>query len=223
MKVVKSIALALFVLLGTSAFAQETPVVEIEGGYSLLHFNPARKYIKSNPKNLNGGGFAVDYNLNSWLGLKADLKWYGATANSFTFLQPIVPPGTTTTVIPEGTYHASGNAFTYQFGPQFKYHLHRFQPWAHTLFGGASSNVWSNILRATHYPGFTNRNTGGFAMTIGGGVDVHVGHNWTVRPCEFSYELTRMNTPLLTLVGGLNNQNNWRYEAGVVYNLGTRP
>jgi Outer membrane protein beta-barrel domain len=219
MKVVRMIPLALFVLLvGIQAFAQETPQYEIEAGYSLLHFNPARKYTTSH--NLNGGGFAFNYNLNSWLGLKADLEWYGATANAFTFNQPVVAPYATIPVIPAGTYQASGGMFTYQFGPQFKYHGHRVQPWAHTLFGGSKTDVWSNLLKETNYSGYNSKNVSGFAMTIGGGVDILLNHFITLRPMEFSYVLTRLNTPLLTLVGGLNNQNDWRYQAGVVFTLG---
>src|SRR5215467_4702162 len=136
MKFAKLIPLALFVLLGINSFAQETPKYEIEAGYSLLHLNPARKYV-NNPHNLNGGGFSLDYNLNSWLGLKADLRWYQATAQTFNFRDPVVTPFAGTPLIPSGTYSASGGMFTYQFGPQFKYHGHRVQPWAHTLFGGA--------------------------------------------------------------------------------------
>jgi hypothetical protein len=72
----------------------------------------------------------------------------------------------------EFTGCASGNLFTYTFGPQIKYRAGKLEPFAEVLLGGAHTNFYANAC---------NQNTGGcgsrspsnnaFALAIGGGVD----------------------------------------------------
>lgn len=218
MKTVKLTAVVMFMLAGTTAIAQETPQFEVAGQYSLAHYNPARKYVQ-NPHNLNGGGGSFTYNVpgTSWLGLKADIEHFGGTAWSFN-LPDSIP--TSNGIIPAGTYKASGGLNTFLFGPQVKYHGRKFQPWAHALFGGASSNLWTNLLNTSGVSNKTNKDVNGFAIETGGGVDIVVHKMIAIRPLEFDYLQTRLNPPGLA-INRLENQNNWRYSAGVVLNLGT--
>jgi len=218
MKAGRLVLAVLFGLFCTKLVAQETPRVEVEGGYSLAHFNPAQKYV-NNPHTLNGGGGGFTYNLNRWLGLKAQMNQYGATAWTLNFSQPVPTPYSTT--LPAGTYKASGGMFDYLFGPQFKYHGHRIQPFAQTLFGGASSNLWSNLLKTSGISNVTSKRVSGFVMSVGGGVDVNANKHIAIRLGEFDYLMTRLNPPLLAGIGGLNNQNNFTFSTGVVFNLGT--
>jgi len=225
MKIAKLIPVVLFVLFGTNAIAQETPQFEIQGGYSLAHFNPARNYVRT-PHNLNGGGVGFVYNVTHWMGFKADLEKYGGTAWNIDFPNPVVTPyhiintSSLATIAP-GTYKASGGLSTYLFGPQFKYYGHKFQPFAQTLFGGARSNLWTNLLTATGISGVSTKNISGFSMVIGGGVDYNLNRWISIRPVEFDYLMTRLNPAFLTVVGGIQNQNSFRYSCGVVLQLGT--
>jgi len=225
MKVVKLFPVVLLLLLGTNAIAQETPEFEIQGGYSLAHFNPARNYVRT-PHDLNGGGFGFVYNVTHWMGFKAELEKYGGTAWNIDFPEPIVTPYHITNTsslatIPAGTYKASGGLATYLFGPQFKYYGHKIQPFAQTLFGGARSNLWSNLLTAGGISGVSTKNISGFSMSIGGGVDYNANRYISIRLGEFDYLMTRLNPPLLTAYGGIQNQNSFRFSCGVVFQLGS--
>jgi hypothetical protein len=221
MKAMKVIPVVLLLLLGTNAIAQqETPEFEIEGGFSLAHYNPATKFIQ-NPHTLNGGGGGVTYNLNNWLGLKAEMNQYGGTAWTLN-VPAAIPTPYSGAILPAGTYHASGGLFDYLFGPQVKYHGRKLQPFVQTLFGGASSNLWTNLLKTSGISNVTSKRVSGFAMTAGGGVDLVANRRIAVRLAEFDYLMTRLNPPLLAGIAGVNNQNNWSFSTGVVLNLGSR-
>jgi hypothetical protein len=112
--------------------------------------------------------------------------------------------------------------FTYLFGPQLKVRAHHFQPYAHLLFGGAHSNVYGNAYQTIcqHIAGGCTISKSpaadAFAMDFGGGIDIPVAKHFTIRPAEFDYLLTRFTNPFT----GTNNQNNFRYSAGVVFSFG---
>ena len=63
---------------------------------------------------------------------------------------------------------------------------------------------------------FESTTSDAFAMAFGGGVDVPVSRTISLRPAEFDYFLTRFTNPFT----GTNNQNNFRYSAGIVFTLG---
>jgi len=75
--------LGLLLLLGISAMAQdETPGVELFGGYSYLHQN-----IANGGFNLNGGSTSVALNVNHWLGVVADVgAYHGSPLTTVTYL-----------------------------------------------------------------------------------------------------------------------------------------
>ena len=45
---------------------------------------------------------------------------------------------------------AQGNLFTYNVGPIVKFPLSHFEPFVETLFGGAHSNFYRNLLHCLH-------------------------------------------------------------------------
>jgi hypothetical protein len=59
-----------------------------------------------------------------------------------------------------------------------------------------------------------SRNTTGFSMVAGGLLDIRLNHRIMIRPIQVDYMLTRINNS--------NNQNNFRYGAGVVFTLGAQ-
>lgn len=206
----KGLFLATIVLLGLAAFAQEFPRAEVAAMYSYSRFNPASKYTPG--INMNGGGGAVTINFNQYFGLKAELDGFGASKATF-----VIPAGSTV-VAPNGaSVTASGNLFTYLFGPQIKVRAEKVEPYFHALFGGAHSTLYGNaydLLTPTNTAaGKPSQNA--FAMAIGGGIDIPVSHLIGIRIGQFDYMLTRFNNSLVTY-----NQNNFRYSAGILFNFG---
>lgn len=66
----------------------------------------------------------------------------------------------------------------------------------------------------TLFAGLANQtaNTTGFAMALGGTIDIRVSRHIDLRPVQLDYMLTRVNNTY--------NQNNLRYGAGVVFTFG---
>jgi hypothetical protein len=200
-------------LLGMTAWAQEFPRAEIGGNYSYADYGPSTPY--SHRHGLNGGGGEFNLNINEFLSVKMDLQGYGSSATVFNIASnPTFPGGASGSV--------QGDLFTYLFGPQLKVRAHHLQPYAHLLFGGAHTNVYGNAFRTLCQPivnGCTLSKAPtaeAFAMDFGGGVDIPVGKHFAIRPVQFDYLLTRFANPF----SGVNNQNNFRYSAGVVFAFG---
>jgi hypothetical protein len=200
------------VLLTLAAAAQEFPRAEVAIDYSFARYAPSASYTQGH--SLNGGGGSLMYNLNSHLGLKADLQGYGSNTTSF-----VIPPNI---LFPGGASgRVEGNLFTYLFGPEVKVRAHNFQPFGHILFGAAHSNVYGNAFKQICQPivgacSFTKVPTSdAFAMTFGGGVDIPLNKRISIRPGEFDYLLTRFSNAFTN-----GNQNNFRYSAGLNFSFG---
>src|SRR6266404_1747258 len=207
-----TIMFAALLLSSTVAFAQEeTQRVELFGEYSYLRFNPTIPRL--NNRSFNGGGGGATFNINRYLGIKGELMGYGSTSFTTTVSAPIVTPKGT---VPAGTFNSQGNMFTYLFGPVVKLPLSRITPFGELLFGGSNSNGYANLSKAIIAGGGTISATGTqhpFTMAFGGGLDVHINHNFSIRPIELDWVLTRYTNPLTNT----NNQNSFRYTAGFVY------
>ena len=203
---------AVFLLSATAAFAQEeNQKIELFGEYSYLRFNPTIPQLKN--RSFNGGGGGVTFNFTRFLGIKAELMGYGSTSFTTTFSGPVVTPHGT---VPAGTFKSQGNMFTYLFGPVVKFHTPRMTPFGELLFGGSNSNGYANLSRAIVAGGGTIGTSGTqhpFTMAVGGGIDFHINHNFSIRPLEIDYILTRYTNPFTNT----NNQNSFRYTAGAVY------
>jgi opacity protein-like surface antigen len=211
----KSYLLICAVLLSASvAAATDWPQMETFLGYNFVRFNPNSGYAPS--FNANGGSGQFVYNLSPWIGGVFDM---GAVTKG-TLNQTSVD----TTVM------------DFVAGPRITFHNHsRFLPYVQALFGGAystTSTAFSALpgAGAIFPPGIivnpneaitarlTASNTG-FAMLVGGGLDIKVSKHMAFRPFEASYYLTRI--PSL-LTGNTSNRNNFRYAAGVNFLFGAR-
>ena len=199
-------------LLSITAWAQEFPRAELGFDYSYLRYAPNAPGTRGH--SLNGGGGSLVFNINRYLGIKADLQGYGSTTSSFTLAPgPNFPSGASAKV--------QGNLFTYLFGPQIKLHTPRIQPFVHALFGGAHSNVYANAFKDICLPGslvcsFSRApSNNAFAMAFGGGVDIPIGHVVAIRPAEIDYFYTKFTNQFNN-----SNQNNFRYSGGIVFNFG---
>ncbi len=207
----KALLLVTVFLLGVAAVAQEFPRAEVAAMYSYMRFAPAAKYTSG--MNLNGGGGSVTININQYFGLKAELDGFGASKATFT-----IPVGNA--LAPDGaTVTASGNMFTYLFGPQIKVRTPKVHPYFHALFGGVHSTLYANAFAACPATepcaASAKPSQNAFGMAIGGGLDIPVSKLIGIRVGQFDYLLTRFNNTIAT-----NNQNNFRYSAGIVFNFG---
>ncbi len=207
MKITKAMVLGAVLLLGLAAWGQEFPRAELGFDYSYARFNPSAPYTQGH--SLNGGGGSATFNLTQYFGIKAELQGYGSTLVGFK-----VP---STNTFPGLTGNVQGNLFTYLFGPQVKIRSEKVQPFVHVLFGGAHSNVYAHAYNVVcgSSCGVAAPSSDAFAMVAGGGIDIPITKMIAIRPAGIDYLLTRFNNPLT----GTNNQNNFRYTAGVVFNL----
>lgn len=98
---------------------------------------------------------------------------------------------------------ASLRAYTYTFGPVVSMHKGGFiSPFAHVLLGGFHGSVG--------FGGFSG-STNGFAMMVGGGVDVKVAPRIAVRAVQVDWLSLR--------AGGATDNNNARISTGFVFHL----
>ena len=212
MKITNSILLGAILMFGLAAWAQDFPRAEVAVDYSYARFNPSTSGTQG--LSLNGGGGAAVYNINEYLGIKMDLQGYAS--NTFTWSIPASPN------FPNGgRFHASGNLFTYMFGPQVKFRSPKFQPYAQILFGGAHSNAYANAFKdlcvSISQCAFSGSPSGnGFAMLAGGGFDIPINKTISFRPAEVDWVLTKINNQF----NGGAAQNNFRYAAGINFSFG---
>ena len=197
----KFIALAVIVLGMTLVVgAQEVPQVEIFGGYSLFHYDQMDVGSFVGPgvsinQNLNGWEGAFQYNINKWFGAVADFSGHYGTP-----------------VDVSGVGSVTGNTYNYMFGPQVNVRGKKVKGFGHVLFG-------VNHFKLNDSPAllFTGGSDNAFGMALGGGVDVKAYKTIAVRVAQFDYIMTQHDLGL-----NLGHQNNWRFSAGVVFNLGQK-
>ncbi|HYL92239.1 MAG TPA: outer membrane beta-barrel protein [Alphaproteobacteria bacterium] len=156
---------ALILLLGCTATilaAQETPKIELFGGYNFTHV----KLLGDHDPLTNGNGWTVSaaFNLNKWVGIVAD----GSGAYSSHPNSPIgivCFPAITLCSVPADATHRK--LHTYTIGPQFSYRTSsRFTPFAHILIGGGYVSITD-----TFPGGHVTEANGSHVLTLGGGVD----------------------------------------------------
>lgn len=201
--------LSLFFVISASmiAGAQEYPKFEVPVGFSFVNVHPDLTPVTS--FNVFGGGGGFVYNFSSIVGVKADFNGYTQGSGLRNML---IGAGYT-------VGNLQGNVFTYMFGPQFKKHSGKLQPFAEALFGAAHSNAYANIYNAIHGGASASSNNNAFAMEFGGGLDLPLTRTIQVRPAEVDYLYTRFGINGTSYTGA---QNNLKYFAGVNFTFGGR-
>ena len=106
-----------------------------------------------------------------------------------------------------GSYQTIGGistkTYTYTFGPVISGRKdEKFVPFAHALFGGVHTSGSLGNVSAT---------VSGFAMMIGGGIDVSLSDRLSIRAGQFDWMSLRAN--------GSSDNNNFRYSGGVVFHF----
>src|SRR5271165_5698285 len=192
-----------------TAFAQDIPKFEADFGYSLINFHPNAAQITS--FNLNGGGGGFVYNISPLFGIKGDLMGYTTSSGFKDSLKHL----------PGFSGSASGNLFTYMFGPQVKKHTGKLQPFGEALFGAAHTNAYGTILKAEGLAASGNGSNNGFAMEFGGGLDWAITKTIQIRPVEVDYLYTHFGSN--HIVGYSASQNSFKYVGGVNFTFGGAP
>lgn len=161
----------------------------------------------------NGHGFEASftYNVNSWFGIKGDFSAHMATVDmdaedvyEYSYPDEYYDDY-------QRTYETSGSAkvtqYNYLFGPEFSYRgFDKFRPFAHVLFGITQvdthkidieqsylweytydGSVYSTDYEETNYKGSIKSTS--FAMAFGGGVDINVNENISLRLPQIDYVL----------------------------------
>lgn len=202
-------------LVASAAAAQDIQRFETFGGYSLTHdssfFQPGTNY--------SGWDTSTTIFFNRWLGFTGDFSGHygGQTFPVFCSLGGCFEA------------HASVNSYTYLFGPHFTYRHSRYALFAQTLFGvhhpteisrlvssplcGLPSSCGTVLLNANQP--FTK-----FAMSAGGGLDIAIGHGFSIRPVQAEYLLLREPFVNSNLNPVTINNNVFRYSTGVTYHFG---
>lgn len=191
---------AVGILFGGVAFAQDNPKFEITGDYSYFRNNISAGSIWDS-QNLNGGGGDITFFPTQHFGIKADFQGYNSTTQC-----PSASSGFTGC--------ASGNLFTYMFGPVVKYRMGKLEPFGEVLFGGAHSNFYTSACNNNSGLCAVSPTTTAFSMAIGGGVDFAVTRRIAVRVFDADYVLNRFAD---NFYGGNSTQNNFRLQTGLQF------
>ncbi len=215
MKIRHVVQFAAVMLLGSWAWAQEAPRMELSLDYSFARYSPSASYTKGH--SFNGGGGMFKYNVTNNIGIAMDLQGYNSNTTQFT-----IPPNTD---FPSGASGSvSGNLFTYLFGPVVKFYpAPRVHPYFDLLFGAAHSSVYGNAYKTLCQPVAgacaisSTPNGNGFAMSAGGGLDIPINDRIDFKVGQFDYLYTRF-TNIFNDAG----QNNFRYIAGLNFKMGSR-
>jgi hypothetical protein len=200
-----TVLVGLLLLTAGSALAQsEYPAAEAS-----MDFQYARTPVAGQSLNCAGGGTTLAYNVSSSLALASDLGYCRFFGNTF------------------GFNRLSGSQFNYLFGPRLTLRMSRpINPFFDLMFGGtrlglgcdSSNGIGFGCLNGTgHFSGSRNA----FAMTVGGGFDVHFSPRVAWRVVQAEYLYTRFNNDCpLAFCNNNNSQNSFRLKSGLVFGLG---
>jgi hypothetical protein len=211
MRVRTVLLIGIVLLMGKATFAQEYAKWEESLNYSFARGNPANV---GKPFSLNGGGGALVYNFDAFIGIKLDLQGYGSPTRTVNNFNVVDSRGVVTTV---DSGSVQSNLFTYMAGPQLRIPAHTFKPFAEVLFGGALTNFHGNLVNASSTTNVNSSNNA-FSLAAGGGLDIKINNTLSIRPFQMDYLLSRFGNSVIP--GGNHNQNNFRYSAGINLTFG---
>ncbi|MGH9840236.1 MAG: outer membrane beta-barrel protein [Blastocatellia bacterium] len=195
----------LFFVFTQSAVAQETPRVEIFGGYSYLRVTTDDNLLGPNGASgsldsISANGFMTSaaYNLTKRIGIVGEFSRHTKETN----LQNLIRQ----TGIPNLRVETRVNTFL--FGPRFTLRTDSIEPFAHFLVGGAQGSFDISGL------GVSSSDSGtAFTFAAGGGVDIKFSPKIVVRLVQADYLRTTINGPDL---------DSGRISTGIVFRIGER-
>jgi hypothetical protein len=226
-------ASAVILVFSFAAFATDYGKMETFLGYTYTRFETGNNFV-GEPFDVNvpnfsasGGSAQFAYNVNRWLGVVFDAGAVTSTGDVGNFGNTILFPALSR----GGGFN--GTLANYLLGPRVSFKRgSRFVPYVQALFGGATlweslpvpdvaiivpSVLGGGVILPTGANIRFNRETSGFAMTAGGGIDIKLNKHVYLRPIQAEYFLTRLS-PIGAF--GLTNRNNFRYSAGINFSYG---
>jgi len=149
---------ALVLFFSVAAAAQETPKIELFGGYSNLLAD-----LNNTSYHLNGVHASAAENLNSWFGGVLDFSThFGSNAG-----------------LVGSTAALNVNAETIMYGPRFSYRKSRaITPSVHALFGAIRGSRGFDDISEAKYR---------FAVGVGGEIDVRINDRVALRLVQADY------------------------------------
>jgi hypothetical protein len=209
-----------------AAATDNNPAFEAFLGYNFVHFDPSTTLIPS--FNLNGGDAQFAFNFMHSVhsvGLVLDV---GAVTSGTSL-------GTLTGITPN--HNIDHTVVNLVLGPRYTFHGHsRLSPFVQALFGGARAHSSTSITLlqgGTVWPppglnvppqfvtqpltATLETDRTGFAMILGGGLDIKVSKHVSFRPIGADYYFTRLPS---FVNGNDTNKNHFRYSAGVNFLFG---
>ena len=182
-------------LLVVAAAAQEqTPRVEIFGGYSYLNFDLAvDPFFVLDRQHGHGIGLSVAGNFTKHVGVVGDFS-FNARDVKLTFANGF-------------TDRAEARRLYYLIGPQFSARSERLTGFGHVLIGA---------VRSRDEIGVNTKRTG-FVLGGGGGLDVNVNKRVAIRALQLDYLPSRIRGDFDLKTIWLQN---FRAQAGLVIQLG---
>jgi opacity protein-like surface antigen len=213
------------------AAATDFPAAEAFLGYNWVRFSPNSANLPNYPGlpsfNLNGGDGQLAYNFRREIGLVLDVGTVHAGS--------VFGIANNVSTNNAGVSHTLVN---FVLGPRYTFHRHsRLMPFAQALFGGARATSSTGV---TVLPGgiiwppvglivppgslqpvdaTLRAERTGFAMLVGGGLDIKVSKHVALRPIGADYYLVRLPS---FVTGNDSNKNHFRYSAGVNFLFGAR-
>ena len=195
MRKLVSVGILIFGLCLAAAAADDTPRAEVFGGVSFFHADTMGLNNFGVKANYAGWATEFQYNINKILGATGDIT------GNYGRLLPNIP---------------NSHTYTYTFGPTFSLRTEHARIFAHTLFGGSSTNV---VFASG--PG-NSVSDSAFAMVWGGGIDVKVNDRFSVRLGQLDWVYTRYDLSNVVFSGMQlkDHQNSIRYTGGMTINFG---
>jgi hypothetical protein len=180
------VVMMIFVSAVSGYAQQEKPKYEVTGGYSYTGFES---------QNMNGwfGSFAGT--VNPWLGLAGDLSGHYASQSAS-----------------GGGFSVSADTslYSYRFGPRISKPVgQRMTPFAQMLFGGATLRTSGSTTTGSETFDVT-QSVNGFAMGLGGGLDIDASERIGIRLLQAEYSMLRVQS---------QNLNGVRLSFGLIYRL----
>lgn len=155
--------ISLFSISGVTVLAQETPKLELFGGYSYLRADDV-----SSGSNMNGWNASATGNTNDWFGVTLDFSGH--------YRKIIDLPQT----------RAQVNTYLMAVGPRFAFRKsERMTPFVHLMVGVGRSGYRAETIAGrfdgVHYS---------YLLAAGGGVDLKLGDRLAYRLFQGDYVLT---------------------------------
>ncbi len=190
-KVFVAIGILVLITWPRLAKAQDTPRVELFGGYSYM---PLEAF-----PDFHGFDVSVTGNWNRLLGITADFSGHFATEKPSSLVGP--PPPVSRSEL---------RGYFLLFGPQLRFPSRgRFQLFGHALLGMSHRSL---RVFTTGAPSMLVVDDTGFSTALGGGLDIKVNRRLAIRTVRADYLFSRL--------GNLNHHD-FRYAGGIVVRFGS--